>query len=685
MIWMQHSLLRIIFLAIWLPIPVFAAWHVANAEFCKELKVAEDGRAIVTATTTVFLDDRYPAFILTDLEGGARPFSIIDRSGSRASIHFEAQPGETLLLYPLTKATPPKSSAPLCSGLLHQTRSYDGSEISSSAQFNQHWQAAPAQGGGFVDNVYTSFNPYGPNSNTLHRYEGTLINDKPGETTFCVASTDASFLFINDREVASWPGKHSVNDGLNGSKRGTIKLDKGACRFTFLHANSGSSSFAIAAMISSGEKQHFVIEPDSFTHAVYAFVTPLRRRDGNQQADFTWENKYMVNIHQHCMYQLLFEAAAVKSDPDATYNWEFSDGTRARGRKVEHLVFKKGDFSAKLTLTSQRRKSICRQTADITPRYGQNENDDKRTLALLKKGVEQEKSHGIQGQGYALISHGWFFLLREKEAAAFAPRVLAAAKRIPPADLNELMIELAMNIQQVDEQYELAERCFRTIIAKVKDPGARAFAALHCGGMLNLCLNRPQDARDLLSSINRADLDSGNQRLLDIYLADTALILNDFATAQKMYRAISKPLAQIEDGKLNRSVIFDYNSRHFRLENLLSQKLYRESLEAMDMIEWEMPEERASPRMNLMKVQALIGNRQPEKAVVCLQRALLAEADETYTPRLRLELARLYVDMSRFAQAKHQINLIRKESPWTREELDARTLLKGLEDKLREM
>jgi hypothetical protein len=39
--------------------------------------------------------------------------------------------------------------------------------------------------------------------------------------------------------------------------------------------------------------------------------------------------------------------------------------------------------------------------------------------------------------------------------------------------------------------------------------------------------------------------------------------------------------------------------------------------------------------------------------------------------------------MNRLAQAKHQIALIRKESPWTQEEIDARKLLKILEEELR--
>jgi len=681
--WARYSLA---FFAIGLALPVNGAWHVSDAESARELKVEGTGTTPVTATTTVFLDDRSSGFDLIDSQGKPRSFSLLNRTGSRVSIHFEAVPGEILSLYPSAKAALPPPSIVHSSGLLHQSRTYDGSEVTSVDGFNKLWESGTFQGGEFADNVYAACNPLGSNTNTLHRYDGLIKIKMAGPTAFCVASTDASFILINDRLVAAWPGKHPVNDGLDGSKRGVIDLkEPGNYHFTYLHANSGPVSYAIAAMVTPDSKRHFVIGPEFFTLAAYAFVGPLTGRDGQKQADFIWENRYMVTIRDHVLYDMVFEAAALKEDPAATYDWEFGDGTRASGPKIEHLVFANGDFPVTLTVTSGGRKSLCRQTLRVAPRYGQSENDDKRALALLDRAVQQEKESGIQPEGYALISRGYFFFLREAEAAAFAPRALAAVDSIPAADLNPMMIELALGVQQVDEQYELAESCFRVILDNVKDPKAVAFAALHCGGMLNLCLNRPEDARKLLSSIKRTDLDSGGQRLLDIYLADTALILDNFATAQKLYLAIPKPFALIADGKLDRAVMFDYNSRYFRLQNLLSQQLYRESLAELDMIEWDLPEERASPRMNLLKVQALVGNNQPHKAVVCIQRALLADADETYTPRLRLELAKLYLSMNRFAQTKYQIALIRKESPWTQEELDARKLLGLLEEKLREM
>ncbi len=658
----------------------------ADIGFYRELKVEGEGGTPVTATTTVFIDDRFNGFVLTDSRNTSRPFSLLNRTGSQCAIHFDAAAGETLRLSLSAESPLPPPGGGHRTGLRHLARSYDGRAVTSADQFEHLWKNAPLQGGRFEEQVYSAFNPFGPNTNALHRYDGFLNMTKGGQMWFCLASTDASFLLIDGREVVSWPGQHAVKEGLDGSKRGGVQLDAGIHPISFLHANSGSESFAIAAMVLPGEQRHFVIGPEYFTRAAYAFVGPLTSKEGLREADFLWDNHYMVTMRNQTLHEFLFEAAPLKDAPAATFEWDFGDGTHGTGMKTDHLYFARGEIPVTLTVTfGDGRKSVCRQRILVSPRYGQDENDDARALALLDRAVRQERESGIQPQGYALVTYGYFFFLKEAEAAAFCERVLAAANRIPEPDLGPLMNQLALGMQQVDEQYELAERCFRVILDRVKDPATRASSALHYGGMLNLCLNRPQDARAVLAAIRKQDLADWEQRLLEIYLADTAMVLDDVATAQKLYAAIPRQSVLLTDKGVDRKTLFDYNSRHFRVQNLLGQGLYRESLPEVDMLEWELPEERASPRTNLMKVQALVGNNQPRKAVVCLQRALLAEVDETYTPKLRLELAKLYLGMNQFAQAKHQISLIRKESPWTREEIEARNLLDTIKQKIEEV
>jgi hypothetical protein len=649
------------------------------------LQVEGEGGAPVTATTTLFMEDRFTGFTLADASDSPRPCHLLNRDGSRISIHFDAKAGERLTVRPSADAPLPGPAFTHRSGLLHLVKRYDGRTVNTVAEFETLWQQAVFEGGRFAEQIYAAYNPFGANSNALHRYEGGLILAKGGAITFCVASTDASFLLINGRQVAAWPGKHPVKEGLDGSKRGTVTLAAGTHRIAFLHANSGASSFAIAAMTLPGDTRHFVIGPEYFTRATYAYVAPLVDASDARQPDFIWENAYMVALRGHTGYEVHFEATALNGPDAAAYAWEFGDGTRGSGRVTNHLYFAEGNVPVTLTVSLRDgARRVCRQTLRIAPRYGQNENDDARALSLLNRAVQQEREAGIQPQGYALITLGYFFFLKEAEAATFGARVLNALDRIPEEDLPTLLRELALGVQQVDEQYELAERCFRALLDRVKDPKARASAALHFGGLLNLCLNRPREARDILNATRREDLTDWEPRLLDIYLADTALVLDDLATAQKLYAAIPRQTPLLAGSAVDRKALFDYNSRHFRVQNLLSQGLFRESLPEVDMLEWEMPEERASPRINLMKVQALVGNNQPRKAMVCLQRALLAEVDETYTPKLRLELAKLYLAQRQFQQARHQIALIRKESPWTHEEIEARRLLDRIERALTE-
>ena len=338
-------------------------WHDTSAEYRKELKVDGEGGAAVTTTTTVFMDDRFTGFVLKDAQGANRPFGLLNRAGSLCSIHFDAKAGETLFLYFLAATAMPPPGLDHISGLRHLVRSYDGSDVKSSASFSELWKSAEFQGGEFVDQVYSAFNPFGPNAKALHQFDGTLLIEKGGEYQFCLASTDASFLSIDGREVAAWPGKHPVKDGLEGKIRGAAQLTPGAHRFAFLHANSGNDSFAIAALVPPGEKQHFVIGPESFTRAAYAFVGPLTRRDGLKQADFIWENHYMVNISDHCMHQVLFEAAPFKDDPNAAFDWDFGDGTHGTGLKTDHLYFVRDIQTVTLTVShGDGQKTVSRQT-----------------------------------------------------------------------------------------------------------------------------------------------------------------------------------------------------------------------------------------------------------------------------------------------------------------------------------
>ncbi|MBO7655153.1 MAG: hypothetical protein J6U40_09555, partial [Kiritimatiellae bacterium] len=541
-----------VILCVGLVLPLFAAevpWADPTAPVRKLLQV-EPFRDVpyCTATTTFFLDDRYRGFSLFTADGQSRDCRLLEQRGSRYAILFEAYPGETLHLYPTEEGSLPPRVEKHSSGLLHQTRTYDGRAVQTLAEFEALWREGKPQGARFEEQIFLGYNPFGPNTNTLHRFEGFLRVTAPGEITFCIASTDAAFLLIDGKPVAAWPGSHPVQEGLDGSRNGKANLAPGNHAITFLQANGRPEHISIAAMTLPGETRHRVIPPERFTPAVYAKVGPLVNREGQPQPEFIWEHREMFSLTGGGIYDHTFESAV--KDPAVQHLWRFQDGACVTGRVARHLFFSEGPAAVTLTLTHAGSRTETRQTVQVVPRYGQSENDEKRALELIDAGIRQSEQSAIQPAGYAVLIQGFYHFLKEEQAEAFGARLIAHLDEVPDAALLPALNKLALGVQQINENYALAETSFKTIIARSPSAHDRAAAALHYAGLLTLCLNRPQEARERLLSLRKADLETWEPRLYDIYLADTALVLEDYATAQKQYAAIPVEVPILKGGQL---------------------------------------------------------------------------------------------------------------------------------------
>ena len=663
-------------------------WHWPEAQFRKRIKVEEYAGEARTVTTDIFvpaLAEGKPAgMAFYDAAGKTRPVRVINRCGSRLKLVFDGASGESLWAE-MGPAAPAGEEPPLRSGLLHESRVFNGETVDTAAQFELLWKAASPQGGRFEEQVFASYNPFGLSVGSLHRYEGMLSIEAAGDYAFCTASNDASFLLVDGRAVVSWPGRHGIEGSLGGEKRGTIALSAGTHRFAYLHASCSEPLYAIAAWIPPGEKQHRVIPPESFAAAAYARVGRLESRDPGEVPDFTWENQYMATFDPRVVHRFEFEAASASAGDSASFEWDFGDGTRGSGRAVSHCYFVRGEYGVTLTVSAGGASRRLTQRVAVAPRYGQSENDEAAALALLRQGVTQEQAGGIQPEGYATIILGFLFYLQEQAAAEFTPRVLARAGDIPDGDVFPLLYRLGRDLQGIGEHYDLAEECFRIVLDREPKADLRSEAVLHFAGMLIHCLDRPSEAEKLLDSLPESSLpDEWERRLLHIYRADCALVLDGMAAARKGYAAVPPYKPLVVAGELDRKALFDYNSRYLRLRNLLSQKLYPEALEEVDILEWECPEEKMSSALNLLKVEALAGNGQPHKAIVCLERALLAAADDNLRPQLRLKLAELCLANGLLAKARIQAELIRRESPQSPDEIAARELLAEVERRVQE-
>ena len=667
------------------------AWQAPGADFRRKLHVEEYAGGPRTVSTLVFTpageEGEGGSFKLFDPRGRERPVEVLDRRGSRTTLFFNTTtPGEDLWLYFVKAAAPPTPVAPV-SGLIHRVKRFTGRPVATPAEFEQLWADATAvQGGRFVDRVFASLNPFGDNPNALHRYDGFLRLKQPGEYAFCLATTDASFLLIDGKQVVAWPGKHPVNAGLNGQIRGTVTLEAGDHRFAFLHANLSDTSYAVAAVVPPGEKQHVIIPAEWFTDAVYALVGRLERRGKGEAADFLWENVYQVNYLSRELYHLSFEAAKWWGADGNRYEWEFGDGTSVSGTapKVEHFYSQRGTYRVTLSVTGKGLgNSRVTQEIVVDFRRGQDENDDRRAAQEIRQAMRQAETVGIQAEGWPTLALHALNYYQDDLAEQFTPPLLKHANAVPLPEVYGVFFRLAMALQQIHERYDLAEQCFKEVLRRAPGADHQAMARLHYAGLLLHCLDRPADARPLLAAVKAAELPNPHeQRLLAIYLADAALVLDGVAAADRLYQAIAPVLPLVAENKLDRRLMAQQKGRYFHLQNLVANGNYRDALTDFDQFEWENPTERLDPALALLRAEALAGNQQPRKAAVCLARVLHAEVGDNFRPQLRLALARFYLKFNDLVRAQSQLKLLREETPFAREEVEAQKLLDQIQKQI---
>ncbi len=82
-------------------------------------------------------------------------------------------------------------------------------------------------GAGYRTAIADSFNPFGDSDYYISVYRGWIEIPLPGEYGFCTASNEASFSFLDGKDLAHWPGRHTEQRGKHGEYHATVQLKPG--------------------------------------------------------------------------------------------------------------------------------------------------------------------------------------------------------------------------------------------------------------------------------------------------------------------------------------------------------------------------------------------------------------------------------------------------------------------------
>ena len=226
-------------------------------------------------------------------------------------------------------------------------------------------QSGGRDGAAYRDNIRDGLNPFGDSDHYLSLYHGWLRIPKDGQYTFCTASNEASFSFINGNRLVHWPGRHTEKRGKLGQKHAAHTLDAGLHYVTYLHEEVQLYQVAFLGVKRPGNARFVKLPKQMLPRPHRAQVQRYDRRGAGrtvmpriEMLDSIWPRQR--DAGQYTRYR--FSAATAQGDAHAdwSFEWAFGDGVSATGGAVQHVYLTTGDHRVTLNATAPDGRMVTR-------------------------------------------------------------------------------------------------------------------------------------------------------------------------------------------------------------------------------------------------------------------------------------------------------------------------------------
>jgi TolA-binding protein len=327
-------------------VPAAKAYSIAVTEFFHHGEIAADGRNVVVATRREQLV----------------PMRILQLGpGDFCRLAFQTVSGqdEYEVFYGGNPPAEPAAAWTARDGLLLETRRYQNCNLNSLESVRKTFESAPPIGADYVDNVHHAGNPFSPGQEPfLSRYSGYLQIASAGKYGFIPSSQDCSFLVIDDKLVASAPGRHPPLRRARPGTRGDVQLAAGPHKFEYYHAAAGGiATMALAWEVhprDSNPQQPAAVPSEAFgTRAVAHLPTGhLSLRSAKLAPDFVVKLGGEVPLPDNNvpLIAALFRDVSPKAlSMGSKVLWEFGDGQTSDKLNTDHVYLHPGVYTVKLS------------------------------------------------------------------------------------------------------------------------------------------------------------------------------------------------------------------------------------------------------------------------------------------------------------------------------------------------
>ncbi len=542
-------------------------------------------------------------------------------------------------------------------GLILETRKRPDGPVDSWPQVKQLWnRASPILGRSLVSKIYTGIHPHGPTRDFLSYFHGAFRAREEGDYEFSTASDDASFLFIDGKLVAQWPGWHGVHRGRRGRYSGRIRLTKGTHRIEYYNVQNESGFQVVAGWQPPGSKYSKVIPSGAFYPVAHFGVTGVEAKNRrNAAACFGWNIEGHTEAGGRTLVSVRF--LAFGNGRGKNCRWLLDDGSAAYGREVHHVFARPGMRNVRLEVQG----TSLTQKVDVHPLWQQREAWPKH-VAKRQARLISSKTFSTAPVEDILYLRRFAEEIKERNWLVKLGRVCLARKGEFGAEHAGMFLQTAFYFQHPDfRDYRSAEACFRTALAMVSDdPALKEKIKLHLSGFLIHCHRRADSGLALLKNIDEQKLSGTERRLKQIFEADAYLTRGEVNVSRRLYIRIGNVV--------ERSDIHYAARRRARLESakdFLLRKEFKEAERIVREIEWETPLERLNTETGIIMVGIQFGRKEYPFALATALRLLAAAPMDRHRAKILLKLIDIYLVIDEPQPAAEMFRKLQKEHPYS--------------------
>ncbi len=370
-------------------VPAADPWHLPNwpARAIVEIPKPLSDPAVDTAAVRVLCQGLAKPdgsdYRVLDAGGKPVPFQLMFHDAARYSLlSFRAPEGkgryfvyfgnpkaerakEQVVVDPKPGAGPPKGEWVPHYGLVLETiERPEGKNPETVEDMAKLLAGSKAKHGArYQRRISDGYNPFGSSDYYMSIYRGWLDIPRAGKYEFCTASNEASFSFLDGKELVHWPGRHTAERGLHGEKNAAVELTAGLHYVEYYHEEVVLDQMAFLGWRPPRANFFGGIPESIYTAPHQAVVTAYETPKGPLLrfepviSDSAWPTERHEGQYTRCRF------AAGKSPPrpdGTTYRWDFGDGQTAAGAEVEHVYLALGHYAVSLTAQGPQGKAAAK-------------------------------------------------------------------------------------------------------------------------------------------------------------------------------------------------------------------------------------------------------------------------------------------------------------------------------------